>query len=81
MYKKVIVYTSSDCVECTYVKQMLTDVGVSFESRDITSNQEFQREVEKFGFMGVPVTVVGDTAIKGFTLELVEIIESLKHKE
>lgn len=37
----------------------------------------YQEEVEKLGFMGVPVTVSGDRAVKGFNLpELQELIEA-----
>ncbi|MFC0562319.1 glutaredoxin family protein [Halalkalibacter alkalisediminis] len=78
MSKQVIVYSTDGCVECTYVKQMLTDEGVSFEVRDVMASKEYQKEVEKFGFMGVPVTVVGDQAVKGFTPELKELIDNAK---
>ncbi len=74
----MIVYSAEDCVECTYVKKALTEEGIPFEVRDIMKNKEYREEVEKFGFMGIPVTVVGDRAIKGFTPELNELIESVK---
>ncbi|KHF39499.1 glutaredoxin family protein [Halalkalibacter okhensis] len=78
MSKQVIVYSTDGCVECNYVKQMLQDKGVSFEVRDVMASEEYQKEVEKFGFMGVPVTVVGEQAIKGFTPELEQLIMSIK---
>lgn len=79
MYKQVIVYSTQDCIECTMVKQVLTQEGIGFEERDIGANPEFQKEVEKLGFLGVPVTVLGDRAIKGFSNELKEIIEIAKN--
>lgn len=78
MSKQIIVYTTNDCIECTMVKQVLTEEGIAFEVRDISVNTEFQKEVEKYGFLGVPVTVAGDKAVKGFTNELKEIIEMAK---
>ncbi|WP_332698522.1 glutaredoxin family protein [Halalkalibacter lacteus] len=78
MSKQVFVYSTDGCVECTYVKQMLKDEGVSFEVRDVMASEEYQKEVEKFGFMGVPVTVVGNQAVKGFTPELKELINNAK---
>lgn len=78
MSKQVIVYSAPGCVECNYVKQMLEEEKVSFEVRDVMSSVEYQQEVEKFGFMGVPVTVVGDKAIKGFNPELKELIKTIK---
>ncbi|MBM4764723.1 glutaredoxin family protein [Bacillus sp. B15-48] len=77
MSKQVIVYSAPGCVECNYVKQMLEEKKIPFEVRDVMSSVEYQQEVEKFGFMGVPVTVVGDKAIKGFNPELKELIETI----
>ncbi|MED1470776.1 glutaredoxin family protein [Bacillus salipaludis] len=78
MNKQVIVYTTNDCIECTMVKQVLTQEGIPFEVRDISVNSAYQKEVEKFGFLGVPVTVVENRAVKGFTNELKELIEIAK---
>jgi glutaredoxin-like protein NrdH len=78
MSSKVIVYSTQGCVECNFVKQMLTDEEIPFEVRDVMSSVEYQQEVEKFGFMGVPVTVVGEKAVKGFNPELQELIKSIK---
>lgn len=75
---KVIVYSSEGCVECDKVKQMLSDEGIPFEVRDVLESEEYQQEVEKLGFMGIPVTVVGDKAVKGMTPELRQLIEELK---
>jgi glutaredoxin-like protein NrdH len=78
MNKKVIVYTTNDCIECTMVKKVLTEEGIPFDTRNISESQEYQKEVEKFGYLGVPVTVVGDRSVKGFTNELKELIEIAK---
>ncbi|MFD2444277.1 glutaredoxin family protein [Bacillus sp. CGMCC 1.16607] len=78
MEASVIIYTTNDCIECTMVKQVLTQEGIPFEIRDISVNPEYQREVEKYGFLGVPVTVVGDMAVKGFNNELQKVLEKLK---
>jgi glutaredoxin-like protein NrdH len=78
MSQGVIVYTTNDCIECTMVKKVLTEEGISFEVRDISTNSEYQTDVEGYGFLGVPVTVFGNKAVKGFTNELKEIIEIAK---
>lgn len=78
MSKQVIVYTTNDCIECTMVKKVLTEEGIAFESRNIATNAKYQKEVEAYGFLGVPVTVVDNRAVKGFTNELKEIIELAK---
>jgi glutaredoxin-like protein NrdH len=80
MSKHVIVYSTKDCIECTMVKQVLTESGIAFEVRDISVNSEFQKEVEKYGYLGVPVTVAGNKVVKGFTNELKELIEIVKQE-
>lgn len=61
-----IVYSTKNCVDCSLVKDWLTAKGVTFEVRDVMTSRAYQEEVERFGFMGVPVTVVGEKAVKGF---------------
>lgn len=78
MSNKVIVYSTDGCVECNFVKQFLNDEGISYEVRDVLKNRDYQKEVEKYGFMGIPVTVVGDKAVKGFTPELKQLIQTVK---
>jgi glutaredoxin-like protein NrdH len=57
---------------------MLKDEGIPFEVRDVMANEQYQKEVEKFGFLGVPVTVLGDQAVKGFNPELKDLIDAAK---
>lgn len=69
MSKQAIVYSTKGCIECDMVKKMLTTEGVPFEVRDVMTNAEYRDEVEKFGFLGVPVTVIDGKAVKGFVPE------------
>lgn len=78
MNKQVIVYTTNDCIECKMVKQVLTEEGIDFEVRDVSDNARYQQEVENYGFLGVPVTVVENRAVKGFTNELKELMKLAK---
>lgn len=81
MPSKAIVYTTNDCIECTFVKQVLSQEGIPFEIRNIAENPHYQKEVEKYGFLGVPVTVYEGRAVKGLTNELKELIELAKTEE
>lgn len=77
MSQSVIVYSTANCSDCNQVKQLLSEQGISYEVRDVMTSTAYQEEVEKLGFMGVPVTVFGDRAVKGFNLPaLKEIIEA-----
>jgi adenosylhomocysteine nucleosidase len=75
----VIVYSTAGCIECDMVKKLLTEQGIPFEVRDVMTSQQYRDEVEKFGFLGVPVTVVGGKAVKGFQPEeLQPLLDGLK---
>ncbi|PYZ91763.1 NrdH-redoxin [Salipaludibacillus keqinensis] len=78
MTNQVIVYSTNDCIECEFVKKMLLQNNIQFEIRDITTNQKYQQEVEKYGYLGVPVTVFGDTAVKGMNPDLQALVERMK---
>lgn len=78
MKKQVIVYSAEGCIECSMVKKVLTEENIPFEVRDVLANPEYQKEVEKYGFLGIPVTVVEEKAVKGFNNELQELIEAAK---
>ncbi|MGM0836325.1 MAG: glutaredoxin family protein [Bacillota bacterium] len=79
MNQKVIVYSAKGCKDCEYVKEYLKQEEIPFEVRDILANPVYQQEVEKFGYMGIPVTAVGDKAVKGFNpMEINKLLESVK---
>ncbi|MCH5585693.1 glutaredoxin family protein [Shimazuella sp. AN120528] len=72
---EVIVYTKPHCVECTILKQFLDDHHVRYEVRDCGHNEERIAEVKAMGFLGVPVTIIGDIKIQGLKPD--EILEAL----
>ncbi|AIQ66747.1 glutaredoxin family protein [Paenibacillus graminis] len=77
MSQPVIIYSTANCSDCNQVKQLMKEQGVPFEVRDVMTSTAYQEEVEKLGFMGVPVTVSGAHAVKGFNLpELKELISA-----
>lgn len=79
MSKSVIVYSTTGCSDCNLVKNYLTEQGIAFEVRDIMTSEVYQEEVEKLGFMGIPVTIAGDQAIKGFDIPALKaLIEAAK---
>ncbi|WP_339147491.1 MULTISPECIES: glutaredoxin family protein [unclassified Sutcliffiella] len=79
MNNQLIVYSAPGCRDCELVKEFLKEQQVAFEVRDLLANKQYQQEVEKFGFMGIPVTAVGEQAVKGFNpVELNRLIELIK---
>jgi glutaredoxin-like protein NrdH len=74
----VVVYSTKDCVECRFVKQMLEHKGIDFEVRDIMENKTYREEVESYGMLGVPVTVYNGEAVKGMNPELEKLVEKIE---
>jgi glutaredoxin-like protein NrdH len=78
----VKVYSLSTCPWCKKVKRLLDEKGIQYDAIDVdlAEGQEQKQaleEVEKLtGSRSFPVTVVGETVIRGFKEE--EIVEALK---
>ncbi|MFK7692163.1 glutaredoxin family protein [Paenibacillus sp. HJGM_3] len=66
---QAIVYSAPGCQDCEKVKQLLKTEGVAYEVKDVLTDASAREAVEKLGFLGIPVTVVGERAVKGFQPE------------
>lgn len=66
--KKVEIYTSDTCVQCKKAKEFLKNNNIEFVEYNISSNQEYKRELIKKGYLSVPVIVVDGQDILGFDL-------------
>jgi len=62
----VILYSGSHCRACERVKDFLTKRGVAFSVRDVDEDLDAYKELVGRGWLSVPVTLVGDRAIRGF---------------
>ena len=66
--KKIEIYTSDTCVQCKKAKEFLKKNNIEFVGYNISSNQEYKRELIKKGYLSVPVIVVDGQDILGFDL-------------
>ncbi len=73
----VIVYSKQHCLECNILKRFLKDYKIAYEVRDCSTNPGYLEDVKKWGFLGVPVTVVNGQPIQG--LQPDAILEALGH--
>ncbi|NOR45202.1 MAG: glutaredoxin [Candidatus Delongbacteria bacterium] len=65
--KKVVVYTSPDCIWCAKVKKYLKENNIRFTDFDVSKDKDKMYElIKKSGKMGVPQTQIGSTIIFGF---------------
>jgi glutaredoxin-like protein NrdH len=76
---RVIVYSKPHCLECNVLKRFLQDYQINFEVRDCSANPQYLEEVKAMGYLGVPVTVIGNEAIYG--LQPDAILKALNRKE
>lgn len=66
MSKNVIVFSSNSCGYCTMAKEYLTEQGIAFTEKNVSTDVEARKELMSKGFMGVPVIYVDDEVIQGF---------------
>lgn len=66
--KKVEIYTSDTCIQCKKAKEYLRNNNIEFVEYNISSNQDYKRELIKKGYLSVPVIVVDGQDILGFDL-------------
>lgn len=70
--KKVEIYTSDTCIQCKKAKEYLQNNNIEFIEYNISSNQEYKRELIKKGYLSVPVIVVDGQDILGFDLNRIK---------
>ena len=65
---KVIMYTKVPCPYCVSAKRFLEGKGVSFEEIDLTDRpEEMQRIKDQIGWRTVPIIMINDKLIGGYT--------------
>ena len=64
----VTLYTRPECPYCDAARRYLEASGDAFVERDITADDEAEKEVAKItgGPLSVPITVDGDDVMVGF---------------
>ena len=70
--KKVEIYTSDTCSQCKIAKDFLKNNNIKFIEYNISSNQEYKRELIRKGYLSVPVIVVDGQDILGFDLSRIK---------
>lgn len=67
------IYSTSTCPWCKRAKAYLEEKGIAFESVDVSSDQNAQREmIDKSGQMGVPVLDIDGKIVIGFDKEKID---------
>ena len=75
--KKNEIYTSDTCIQCKKAKEYFQNNNLEFIEYNISSNQEYKRELIKKGYLSVPVIVVEGQDILGFDLTRIKQLTGL----
>lgn len=75
--KKIEIYTSDTCIQCKKAKEYFQNNNLEFIEYNISSNQEYKRELIKKGYLSVPVIVVEGQDILGFDLTRIKKLTGL----
>jgi len=70
--KKVEIYTSDTCIQCKKAKEYFQKNSIEFVEYNISSNEEFKRELIKKGYLSVPIIVVDGQDILGFDVNRIK---------
>lgn len=69
----MIVYSKTTCAPCRTLKYMLDKMGVSYEVRDVESNDQYKQEWLQYAQV-VPVVVHGETVVVGNNLAAIKAL-------
>lgn len=63
----VVMYSAAWCGVCRKAKRYLQAQGIPFQERDIDASRENRRRFEALGGKGVPLILVGEEKMRGFS--------------
>lgn len=66
---EVLVFGFKSCPYCAKVEKLLQDNRIPYKDMDVEKSKKAKKEFGKLGGGGVPVTVIGGQAIRGFSEE------------
>jgi len=59
-HKKVTVYISDDSNKCDQLLIELDKLDINYETKNVTSNKNFMKELQNEGVYGTPATFIGN---------------------
>lgn len=71
-FQKVVMYSATWCSVCKKAKTYFAEERIAFVEYDIEKSTKGKRDFERLGGKGVPVILVGDKRLNGFSKETFE---------
>ncbi len=66
---EVILYATDWCGYCRKAKEFFDANGIAYSEFNIDNNAAARQEFERLGGRGVPLVVIGETVIRGYSEE------------
>ncbi len=77
-YPKIELYGTSWCRYCRDARNFFRSAGIPFEDYDLETDKDARARRGKLGGSGVPVIIIGDQVVHGFSQEHIEEILGLR---
>lgn len=77
-YPRIEVYGTSWCRYCRDARNFFRSAGIPFEDYDLETDKDARARRGKLGGSGVPVIIIGDQVIHGFSQERIEKILGIR---
>ncbi len=65
--QRVVMYTTARCPACKAAKQYMAQRGISYDEKDVETVPSYLTEFQQLGGRGVPLILVGDKRMEGFS--------------
>lgn len=72
--KRVVMYSTSWCGACKRAKQYFNENGINYVEYDVETNEKGKQDFRELGGRGVPVILVGNKRLNGFSASSFEKI-------
>jgi glutaredoxin-like protein NrdH len=71
------VYTKPSCVQCDMTKRMLDNLGVDYNTVDITEDNDALNKILEMGFKSAPVVITDTESWAGFNPDKINSLATI----
>ena len=65
--QRIVMYSAAWCPACKAAKQYMAQRGISYDEKDVDATPAYRSEFQQLGGKGVPLILVGDRRMEGFS--------------
>ena len=68
------VYTKPACVQCDATKRLMDNLGINYETVDITQDEAAYTKIVNMGYQAVPVVITTNGSWSGFQPDKINLL-------